>query len=284
MKTLSNIVLKSVMFVAFVATSVNVNAQAKLTKAQEEANAAHLQTQQVATALVTGAMKGRSNCLKFDSPTVENGLVTSITGYKHPRVTFSLGGGFSSIHGESEDHGSQTASSGTIEATLEYRAYHAHDGKDAKFGFYGALSAQLSTQTTIENLKAYSYGLLVDAGIIVNPCGKAQLTLAGTAAYLNSVSQEVVSNDAISGNVDFKSNPLYLGGMVKASYTVGYITRRKNYNVKGQKITGVAKTPIELFVKGRIGTTEIGKPKVDGNTFTWSGVRTSVFVGLTLGL
>jgi len=278
MKTLN--IFKSVMMIVAIAASVNVNAQAKLTKADQD----HIQDQREKVAFVAGAAKGRANCYEYEAPKVEKGLVTEVVGVKHPRVTFSLAGGFSSISGKSEDLGSQTASSGTVEATLEYRAYHAHDGKDAKFGFYGALSGQISTPTTIENLKAYNYGLLVDAGVIVNPCGKAQLTLAATAAYLNSVSQEIVSNDAIQGNIDFKSNPLYLGGMVKASYTVGYITRKKNYNVKGQKITGVAKTPIELFVKGRIGTTEIGKPKVNGNTFTWSGVRVTAELGLTIGL
>lgn len=278
MKTLN--IFKSVMMIVAIAASVNVNAQAKLTKADQD----HIQDQREKVAFVTGAMKGRANCLQYDAPTVEDGLVTKIVGKKDPRVTFSLAGGFSSIHGESEDLGSQNASSGTVEATLEYRAYHAHDGKDAKLGFYGALSAQVSSQTTIENLKAYSYGLLVDAGVVINPCGKFQFTAAGTIAYLNSVSQEVVSNDAIQGNIDFKSNPLYLGGMVKASYTIGYVKHSKNYNVKGQKITGVTKTPIELFVKGRVLTSEIGKPKVNGNTFTWSGVRVTAELGLTIGL
>jgi hypothetical protein len=279
MKT-SNYIFKSVVIAVVAMFTASANAQTKLSAA----DAAHIQDQREKVAFVAGADKGRANCYEYEAPKVENGLVTEVVGVKHPRVTLSLAGGFSSISGKSEDLGSQTASSGTAEFTAEYRAYHAHNGKDAKVGFYGALSATLSSQTTMENLKAYSYGLLVDAGVVINPCGKAQLTIAGTAAYLNSVSQEVVSNDAIRGNIDFKSNPLYLGGMVKASYTVGYITRRKEYNIKGQKITGVAKTPIELFVKGRIGTTEIGKPKVNGNTFTWSGVRTSVFVGLTLGL
>ena len=279
MKT-AKIVLKSVfVVVAMFAASVNANAQQKLTKADQD----YIQDQREKVAFVAGAMKGRSNCLEF-TPVVEKSVVTEVIGYKHPRVTVSLGGGFSSISGKSDDLGSQSASSGTIEATLEYRAYHAKDGKDAAIGFYGALSAQVSTQTTIENLQAYSYGLLVDAGIIVNPCGKFQFTAAGTIAYLNSVSQEVVKNDAISGNVDFKSNPLYLGGMVKASYTIGYVKHSKNYNVKGQTIKGTTKTPIELFVKGRIGTTEIGKPKVDGNTFTWSGIRVTAELGLTIGL
>jgi hypothetical protein len=279
MKT-SNYIFKSVMMIVAIAASVNVNAQAKLTKADQD----HIQDQREKVAFVAGDRKGRANCFEYEAPTVKDGLVTEVVGVKHPRVTFSLAGGFSSISGKSEDLGSQNASSGTVEATLEYRAYHAHNGKDAKLGFYGALSAQVSSQTTIENLKAYSYGLLVDAGVVINPCGKFQFTAAATAAYLNSVSQEIVSNDAVQGNIDFKSNPLYLGGMAKVAYTIGYIKHSKNYNIKGQKITGVAKTPIELFVKGRIGTTEIGKPKVDGNTFTWSGIRVTAELGLTIGL
>lgn len=279
MKT-NNIFTKCVVIAISMMVSVNANGQ-QMTKA----DSAHVQDQKEKVAFVVGAMKGRANCLEYEAPKVENGLVTEVPGVKHPRVTFSLAGGFSSISGKSEDLGSQTASSGTVEVTFEYRAYHvSKDGKDAKVGFYGALSATSSSPTTIENRKAYSYGLLVDAGVVTNPCGKAQLTIAGTAAYLNSVSQEVVSNDAIRGNIDFKSNPLYLGGMVKASYTVGYITRRKDYDVEGQKITGVAKTPIELFVKGRVLTSEIGKPKVNGNTFTWTGVRVTAELGLTIGL
>lgn len=278
MKTNFNYIVKSVVIAVVTMFTVSANAQ-KLSAA----DSAYIQDQREKVAFVAGAMKGRSNCLEF-TPIVEKGIVTEVVGYKHPRVTFSLAGGFSSISGKSEDLGSQSASSGTIEATFEYRAYHARDGKDAAIGFYGALSAQVSSQTTIENLQAYSYGLLVDAGVVINPCGKFQFTAAATAAYLNSVSQEVVKNDAISGNVDFKSNPLYLGGMVKASYAIGYVKHSKNYNVKGQTIKGTTKTPIELFVKGRIGTTEIGKPKVDGNTFTWSGVRVTAELGLTIGL
>ena len=110
------------------------------------------------------------------------------------------------------------------------------------------------------------------------------MTVALTAAYLNSVSQEIVANDAIRGNIDFKSNPLYIGGMIKGSYVIGYIRRSKNYNIMGQNVTGITKTPIELFIKGRVLTAEVGKPKVNGNTFTWSGLRIVAEAGITIGL
>jgi hypothetical protein len=274
MKTF-NINMKSVVIVAlsFIATSVNVNAQAKLTKADQD----HIQDQKDKVAFVVGALKGKANCFEYGAPTVVDGFVTEVEGTRHNRVKISPYIGASFIHGESDDLGNQNVNSTTGGVSFEF----VNHKKDAFAGLYLSVDAEINSSVTVENLKTTAFGLFANGGVTFNPCGKLQATVAGTLGYLNSTSQRYVKNDAVEGNIDYKGNPLYIGGMAKISYPIFSISSSKIYTVKGQQIKGTKKNPVELFVKGRIGTTEISKPKVDNKTFTWNGLRATVALGLS---
>lgn len=288
MKTF-NINMKSVVIVAlsFIATSVNVNAQDQKKYTPEEE--AWIQEQKTGLALVVGAEKKSANDVEWSNVIVKDGYITDVDVERHISLAIGASAGDSFISGSSEDKGSQSSSCGTFDLTAEYKYYHCRKDKDGKnhdavAGLYLGLTAEINTKTTIENLSTQAVAAYLDLGTVFNPCGKLQTTVALTGGYRNSTSQRYISNDVVEGNIDFKSNPWYLGGMLKISYPLFYRRKTKDHMVKGQKITSHTKTPVEVFVKSRIGFTSISKPKVDNKTFTWDGSCISILAGIAVGL
>lgn len=277
MKT-SNIFKVIFVALSFIATSANAQ------KMNPADSAAWVNFEQQVTSHLSNAIKDHHNCLEStaDEIIVEDGKVVGLMGVIHPSWVFSSCVGGAYTIGDAKDTGTENRTSATAEVTVEYRAYHEHDGKKAKIGFYSALSFAANTPVTIENQRTYFYGGRLDVGGTINPCGKSQLTVAASLSYLNSVSQETYEGS--NKKVDFRSNAFFPGIMAKYSHAVGYIRRHKKYDIMGRNTDGTGKLPVELFAKVRLEGGQIGKPKVSDDIITWTGWRFAVMAGVSIPL
>jgi len=279
MKTFNKI-MKSVVIAVIAMVSVSANAQ-KLTKADSLAQEAHIQSQLEATAYVASAMKGTANDVEFQ-PKVENSLVTEVTAVRHSSLYVSGGiGGTTLFNSADDEYGNSTVTSLTASVSLEYIFKHK---VDAKMAWALQATGLFNSKTRVENLTTNAWAIILGAGAAICPCDRLQITPMFNLGYINRTSQKHVTNNVFDSNVDFNSNPMTYGGSCRISYTVGYTKKVKNYNVKGQDIKGVAKTPVDLFAQAGILFNKIDKPVVNGESSTLNQGALTFLIGVRLGL
>jgi len=263
--------------------SANVNAQGlKNAQDRKKAYEAHIQDQREKTADIAAEMRGTAHCVQFDKPEVKNGLVVAVPGVRHP--SYMIGGGVGAtmlFNNANDEYGSSTVTSATAIVGMEYIFKHK---EDAKVALFGRLDAIYNTKVRVENLETTGWGALASLGFLTGPCKRFHFATMAKVGYINRTSQRFVSNEVASGNFDWNSNTVVVGGSVRFSYTIGYTKNYKDYNDKGQIITGKAKTPIDAFLEIGGYYDNVKKPKINGVGKTLNQVSGSILVGVNFGL
>lgn len=282
MKT-NNIFTKCVVIAISMMVSANVNAQGlKNAQDRKKAYEAHIQDQREKTADIAAEMRGTAHCVQFDKPEVKNGLVVAVPGVRHP--SYMIGGGVGAtmlFNNANDEYGSSTVTSATAIVGMEYIFKHKEDAPMALFTRFDLL---YNTKVRVENLETTGWGALASLGFLTGPCKRFHFATMAKVGYINRTSQRFVSNEVSSGNFDWNSNTVVVGGSIRFSYTIGYTKKYKDYNDKGQIITGKAKTPIDAFLEIGGYYDNVKKPKINGVGKTLNQVSGSILVGVNFGL